>query len=151
MSVIRKYVMSVQVLIWTYLEYHGTTFTQDPGRLWPHSLIIEPMHGLRYITKTQLSKRNPNEITHDDIHPIRQDLHSHPPRTADPPHSTVNTRIDLHQQSSSTGQSFLALRSTPMTRLNGVNSTTAWPADSRTHWFNDTRREKVGLHTCSTP
>ena len=57
--------------VWTYPEYRGTTFAQDPGRLWPHFLIIEPMRGLSYITRTQLSKPNRNKIVHDDTHPIK--------------------------------------------------------------------------------
>ena len=47
--------------VWTYPECHGATFTQDPGQLWPHFLIIEPMRGLGYITRTQFSKPNPNK------------------------------------------------------------------------------------------
>ena len=57
--------------VWTYPEYRGTTFTRDHGRLWPHFLIIEPMRGLSYITRTQLSKPNRNKIVHDDTHPIK--------------------------------------------------------------------------------
>ena len=59
--------------VWTYPEYDSTTLTQDPGRLWPHFLIIEPilMRGLSYITRTQLSKPNRNKIAHDDTYSIK--------------------------------------------------------------------------------
>ena len=33
--------------------------------------LIEPMCGLSYITRTQLSKPNRNKIAHDDTHPIK--------------------------------------------------------------------------------
>ena len=57
--------------VWTYAEYDSTTFTQDPGCLWPHFLIIEPMRGLSYITRTQLSQPNRIKITYDNTHPTK--------------------------------------------------------------------------------
>ena len=57
--------------VWTYPEYDSTTFTQDPGCLWPHFLIIEPMCGLSYITRTQLSQPNRIKITYDNTHPTK--------------------------------------------------------------------------------
>ena len=57
--------------VWTYPEHDSTTFTQDPGCLWPHFLIIEPMCGLSYITRTQLSQPNRIKITYDNTHPTK--------------------------------------------------------------------------------
>ena len=53
-------------------EIYAAAFTKNLGRLCLYFLKIKPMRNLSYVTRTHLSKANPNEILHDDTHPIRQ-------------------------------------------------------------------------------
>ena len=128
-------------------EIYAATFTKNLGRLCLYFLIIEPMRSLSYITRTHLSKANPNEIVHDDTHPIWQIQISilqeqetlrarlyklELTKVVDWISVEVNFRVH---------STILTLR---FAHLNEVDSAVSWPAQ---RMDSAIREEKVGLHT----
>ena len=128
-------------------EIYAATFTKNLGCLCLYFLIIAPMRSLDYITRTHLSKPNPNEIVHDDTHPTWQ----------------IQISILQERQTLRTRLYKLELRKVVdwilvkvdfrvhpiiftlrFARLNGVGSAVSWPAQRMDSAIWE---EKVGLHT----
>ena len=112
-------------------EIYAATFTKNPGRFWLYFLEIKPMRSLSYITRTHLSKANPNGIVHDDTHPIRQIQISNLQER-----QTLSTQLYKLELIQVVGwilvwvnfcvdSIIFTLRSA---RLNGVDSAVSWPA-----------------------
>ena len=128
-------------------EIYAAAFTKNLGRLCLYFLKIKSMRSLSYITRTRLSKLNPNKIVHDDTHAIwqiqisilqeRQTLSSRLykleiTKVVDWISFKVNFRVH---------SIIFTLR---FARLNKVDSAVSWPAQRMDSAIWE---EKVGLHT----
>ena len=128
-------------------EIYAVTFTKNLSHLCLYFLIIEPMRSLSYITRTHLSKLNPNKIVHDDTHPIWQIQISILQERQTP--STRLYKLELTKVVDwiSVKVNFRVhsiIFTLRFARLNEVDSAVSWPAQCMDSAIWE---EKVGLHT----